>query len=403
MPKQDPIFFQLKKLNHMMRQPRPTPQSPNRWGQISGELDTESAREWILLSDAESNYIESLAQNLKDDVRFEHLMSPRSVLEQYAWRSFQKKSSDLWETFIDDNAIEPKVDKCFIPVEGLTVTSPIDINGVRFLPTDHPSLPSRELLFDVSLPVRSVAMISTKGTHAKRMVERAQKDVEAVLRRLRIAMRSDLGINTRQLRFRIGESYALEDFMTGVQNRASIVYPIEVTANAIERIILQPVMEIPLNPSNDIDRHVETALRWWERAVAEPDAHVAITFLYFCLEALLGDDSTKLKSVPMILRQSLLCNDVDGIIFSPVQSLELYDTVRSKAVHGEIVRSVDEDVAHQFAFEIQRTIDQFIRLKNREGFTTRRQLRRYLNDHKDRAQMIDFLKSTFGGDWNGSL
>jgi hypothetical protein len=64
----------------------------------------------------------------------------------------------------------------------------------------------------------------------------------------------------------------------------------------LDVVAKQPVAAMPLEPSTDIDRKAGMALRWMEAASLSGDPLTALLFLFFALEALLGDKSEGLKA-----------------------------------------------------------------------------------------------------------
>src|SRR5262249_11688312 len=145
--------------------------------------------------------------------------------------------------------------------------------------------------FSIEFPIGSVAAVAVRGTSHERMAQRAEVVASHALRVLRVALREEMGIHDRQLRFRLGTAYAFDGRVAGWTQREDTAYELEVGGDLVERALARPVARMPAEPTNDLQRKANLALRWMERAWFATEPLVALLYLFFALEALLGDKS----------------------------------------------------------------------------------------------------------------
>jgi hypothetical protein len=140
-------------------------------------------------------------------------------------------------------------------------------------------------------------------------------------------------------------------------------------------------------------------MRWMERARFTADPLIALLFLFFALEALLGDKSEGLKAHGLAFRQTMLSHVATGGFTDPNETLYLYDEVRSGAVHGEDAPPVDEDTADGLAWTVRLALSQYLKVARENGLKKRAQLRRFLDDHPDRPKVQAWLRANAGPWW----
>jgi hypothetical protein len=161
----------------------------------------------------------------------------------------------------------------------------------------------------------------------------------------------------------------------------------------------QEVATVGASATNDIEKKAHIAMRWMERARFTADPLVALLFLFFALEALLGDKSEGLKAHALAFRHTILSHVATGGFTDPNRTLFLYDDVRSGAVHGEDAPHVDEDTADRLEWTVRDALAQYLKVARENGFTKRAQLRRFLNEHPDRTKLEDWLRTNAGPWW----
>jgi hypothetical protein len=340
--------------------------------------------EWDLAHDAR--------EALVNDLRFEYLLKPGVQIEDFVADCLFRPSDAIIETFVTAHAREPATRICYLPIESLKVEAPLVVLGITLLPIDDESLPPADLLFSLRAPAASVARVETFGTSQTQMVERAREEVSHALRVMRIAFRAE-NIHERQLRFRISETYAFNDGGAGVHTPPGVAWGLDATQYLADLAAGQSISAAPAKPVTDIDRRVNVAIRWMERATFEPDRLLGILYLFFALESLIGERSGQLKAGALSFRQMMLSHIVDSRFTNPITTFDLYQVTRSDAVHGESISEVEDSQYEQFSMVMLRTLEQYLEIVNREGFTKRKQLRRFLDEHADRAVLITWVKS----------
>jgi hypothetical protein len=226
------------------------------------------------------------------------------------------------------------------------------------------------------------------------MESRAREEANHALRLMRIAFRAERALIEKQLRFRLGESYAFDTGdVAGWHTRSDIAYGLEAVQDLVDLAAGQSIASAPATPVTDIDRRVDVAIRWMERATFEGDRLLGILFLFFALESLIGDKSGELKAEALSCRQMMLSHIVDARFTNPITTFDLYQVTRSDAVHGEVISEVEEVEYTRFSTVMLRTLEQYIEIANREGFTKRKQLRKFLDKHADQTLLINWIKT----------
>jgi hypothetical protein len=337
---------------------------------------------------------------LLSDPALEHLANQAADRVWYfACQGALAKKVDFVGPFVAEHFKEPEARTVFVTVEHLKVSSPHEFLGVRFLPVDSAEIPAgrgpARLLIDPQ--VGSVAAVEVFGTDVERMVERARGRVAHVLRLLRIALREHHSINDRQLRFRLGRSHSAVDFM-GVQTQPEAGWGLELRAELIDLAHQVEVTRLPFQPVTDVEQKADLATRWMERAWLTGEPLVALLFLFFALEALLGLVSDKRKAEPLAFRQTMLSHIVTGGFTNPNTTFFLYEKVRSAAVHGEDAPPVDWNLVQSFAITVRWTLSNYLRFAREQGFIRRGQIIRAIEEHPDRSELIAWLRQG-GVEW----
>lgn len=123
----------------------------------------------------------------------------------------------------------------------------------------------------------------------------------------------------------------------------------------------------------------------------EADPLKSLLFLFFALEAMLGDRSEGLKAHGLAYRRTLLSLATKESFTDPSRAYLLYDEVRSAAVHGEEAPPVSDDVWRALLWDVRLALNEYLELAARDGFQTRRRVLRYLRGHPDRPRLDDWL------------
>ena len=333
-------------------------------------------------------------ETLVDDLRFEYLAKPEAQVGEFvADCVFRPKEVNI-DAFVVTHAREPDTKICYLPIESLKVEAPLEVIGLTLLPPDDESLPPAKLLFDPRSPAGSVARVAVTGTNTTFMVKRARDEVTHALRVMRIAFRAEGGLNERQLRFRLGTTYAFDaGEVAGIHTRGDVAYGLGATQYLADLAASQSIAAAPAVPVTDIDCRVDVAIRWMERATFEPDRLLGILFLFFALESLIGEKSGELKAGALSFRQMMLSHIVDAQFTNPITIFDLYQVTRSEGVHGEAISEVEEAEYQLFSGVMLRTLEQYLEIANREGLSKRSQLRKFLDEHEDRTLLINWVRT----------
>jgi hypothetical protein len=147
----------------------------------------------------------------------------------------------------------------------------------------------------------------------------------------------------------------------------------------------------------------DLALRWMERAWLAGDPLVALLYLFFALEGLLGDKSEGLKAHGLAFRQTMLSHVATGGFGHPNETWFLYDQVRSSAVHGEIAPEISSDIVRSFAENVRATLNDYLNVAGQHGLTKRGRLLAVLDHHADRSQLVAWLRTHGGPIWTTYL
>jgi hypothetical protein len=337
------------------------------------------------------------------DSRFEHLRDVDKVINDLVVECWVDQRGDHVETFIERHSRDPMHLTCFMPVENLSVKSETEVFGTRLLPLDDERIPRDVPWFGLEKPLMSVAAVEVVGTHYGRMAERARHPAEHSLRVLRVALREHRSINDWQLRLALGPTYAFENGLGGWRAPDDTAYDLGLDESLISLAREQPVGLMPTQPSNDMEKVTDLAMRWIERSQMSGEPLVALLYLFFALEALLGDKSEGLKAHGLAFRQAMLSHISTGGFTNPGSTWFLYDQVRSAAVHGEPAPPVSWEQVRRFAWGVRGTLNEYLVLAREHGLRKRSRVLRHLDEHPDRTRLVDWLTDYGGPVWTDYL
>ena len=343
--------------------------------------------------------MEATEAALEADVRFEYLAPATEQVREFAADCAAYRRNDHVPSFVERYGRKPSDRTCYFAVEHVRASEPVQTCGVRFLPADDPEIPHGNPLFLREQGIACVVAVPVTGTGEVQMAARARRAAQHALRLLRVALRESPGLHNRQLRFRLGTTYAFDEHAGGWQAPDDIAYAVEL-ANDMAPFLRLPVASLPLDASKkSVDEKALLAAEWMERAYLATDPLVAMLFRFFALEALLGDVSEDLKAGPLALRQMTLGHVATGRFRNPDATLLNYGSVRSGAVHGEVVTGVTTSDVDQFEWTVRDTLNQYIRVARERGITKRSQLMKILDEHPDRLMLISWLRQNGSPKW----
>jgi hypothetical protein len=341
---------------------------------------------------------------LAEDLRFEYMDNAKDTLRDFVARAWFDRKTDRVRLYVAEHAREILDLTCFVPIEFLKVEAETTLLGIRLRPITDPTIPARTApWFDLKSPIGSVAAVPVTGTNLGKMGERARDLVAHTLRVARVGLRDHGGIHDRQLRFRIGIAYAFSNDVSGWTSREDVAYEVTYMPSLLDSIAGRPVWKLPAVPVTDIEKKTDLALRWMERARFTGEPLVGLLYLFFALEALLGDKSEGLKADALAFRQLVLGHIVTGGFRHPNKTWFLYDRVRSAAVHGEEAPPVDDDAVRSFEWSVSDTLNDYLTFAADQGITRRGKLIKALTSHPDVPQLADWIRANAGPDWEAYL
>jgi hypothetical protein len=308
---------------------------------------------WLTLVDEQVDALEDVEAALAADARFEHMKS--RTIDEKAWRfachAVDRREEDHVPAFVAEHAAEPTEQTCFFPVEGLTVHRQFDLVGATLTPAGAVEVPELAIGPDPRPTMGSVIAVQCSGTSNKAMMGRARAGAEHALRVLRAALRADNGILDQQLRFALGTSYWFTDAGGGWRSGPGEGISLDLTEEILETAMSAPIVTLPASGGTNVEQSANRALEWFERAQLATDPLVELLFLFFALEAILGDKSEGLKAEGLALRRAILSHKQSGGFTHPGRTYFLYDQVRSTSVHGEDAPDVAEREVRDFAWD----------------------------------------------------
>jgi hypothetical protein len=337
------------------------------------------------------------------DQSFEHLGEQvRDAVWLFACHAYYMQQGDLVGGFAAEHSRAIETRNCYFTVEHLHAPAVVAFAGVELLPLDHADVPD-DVMFVTQAPVASVAVVAATGTDYNRLAERARAKVEHALRLLRIALRAHMSINDKQLRFRLGTSYAVAGEITGWISPARTAYDLELSAETVQLAAAQEVAALSSEPRHRLERQAILATKWMEKARFDTDPLDSLLDLFSALEAVLGDKSEGLKAAPLAFRVALLGSVTGQGFTDPGRTFWLYDQVRSHALHGEEPPAVDDDTVSRFSETVRRTLDLYLRFASENNLTRRSQVNRALMDSPRRPELTAWLREHSGPAWTAYL
>jgi hypothetical protein len=132
--------------------------------------------------------------------------------------------------------------------------------------------------------------------------------------------------------FRLGETFWIDDGSSGWSLDPEKGWELELGEGLEGHIDGQELATLPAVGTTDVERRANRALVWIEQSQFAVDPTIAMLFLFFALEAILGNSSEGLKGPRLALRRAVLGAATADQFTHPTSTLLLYDVVRSNAV-----------------------------------------------------------------------
>jgi hypothetical protein len=358
------------------------------WGQIPEDLCDDEHRALELVG-SEVDALEHLKGTLAEDERFEY-MEKRAV-DDATWRfvclaSLQRTESHV-DQFISDHGQGPRHLICYFPVELLKVPEETEVHGVTFIPAESAKLPEKLWAPDPRATMESVVGVGCTGTNYERMMLRARGVAEHALRLLRVGLREHRSIHDRQLLFRLGVGYWFSDTASGWQRRGDEGLGFELNEAMLEVAMSPTIATLPATGTNDVERCANRALGWFEQAQRAVEPLMELLFLFFALEAILGNKAEGEKARGLAVRRAILAHKTTGSFMHPYRVYSLYDEVRSTAVHGGDPPEITKDEVGKFAWDVRRALNEFLDFARAEGFSRRGRVLASLDGDPDVAEI----------------
>jgi hypothetical protein len=366
---------------------------------------------WMLLNAAQAKEFANVVARLDSDPRFEWA-TPKK-LDAALWRvvcqaRLHPNDLNVADAFIGEYMREPIEQTCYFRIEGLATDEEVDIFGVRLLPASAVAAPDHIKAFDAidyasgRSPDGSIAAVPVVGTSDVRMADRGRALAEHALRLLRMTLKAHHELDDRGLRFKVSSTVWWMDggggrwSMPDRPTRALPLVPAFVSLAAS-----QPVASLLPAGGTDIARHARIALSWFERSQLDDDPVAKMLYLFFALEAILGDRSEGLKAEKLALRRAILGHLTTGSFRHPSRAYSQYEQVRNEAVHGGQPQVVTEKEVVQFSADIREGINELLQLADSSGHRNRTELLRALDRDPARDELAARLYAEDPKLWSG--
>jgi hypothetical protein len=343
----------------------------------------------------EQDALEHVRTLVAEDLSYEHFSAEAAKDEtwRFAVQAWLEPAADVVAEFTARYARTPVERVCFLPLQWLTVKHEMSVFGIRLLPLDAIDVPGN--LFGPEAWVTSgcVVAVSVRGTDHRRMAHRAYAIADPAIRRLRVALRgADRWIADEQLRFRLRPGAWFDDGASaGTAISRDDGWELELDDRLLGLALTEPIADLPGQPGNNVGKCVDRALSWYERAQLTSDPITGLLYLFFALEAILGDKEQGLKGHKLALRRAILGLVTTGAFAHPSRTYLLYNDVRSAAVHGEQVPEVGNDVVDAFRWDIRNAINEFVQFARDNELFRRVKICRALDANPRRARVLTGL------------
>ncbi len=307
-----------------------------------------------------------------------------------------------------------QVEFCTVPdsaFRGGMKLPPVEVPALkgwrRFLGR-HPSRPQPKASNEAD-SVRPVARVIVRGTDTERLNTRAQMIVDDALRKVRFVT-ARAGVHPNQLRFGRDGSWSHEGKgRSGWSLQAES--PISLALGDIQRLGTVPglssstkAIDLPVlgQQQSPAEKQAAFAMLWLDQAELSSDLLVRTIFPIFAYEALLGDTADGLKARSLVFYRVMLGEVVDGWRPEPRMLYDLYDQVRSAAVHGSLPPLVpDRDLAKFMIADGRVALEEYLSLCQQHGFKKRNKVKEFLRTHPSASEILKELSAANPGVWGG--
>lgn len=396
MPPARATIAALRRLQATIRAPDSLTARHGRSGRVPDELATDDLRQ-ISLNNEDADRLAETLDALAVDMCFEHLdeRSADDLLWRLACNAHVNRRTDHVASFVMAHAREPKSVDVFFTVRHLEVIEEFEVLKVTFLPATSILVPAPDDLA-TEPHVRGILRAAAVGTDPRRIVERARGEAQEALRVLRNGLRTTvMGAPDRQLRFSLGERYAFADSRrAGWQLADDAAWELAVNAEMVARATSAPTARLNVAAGTDVETHVHTAIVWADRSLMTADPLMRVLYLFFALEALVGDRGSGEKARRITFRRAILDHATREGFRNPHVTYALYDEVRSAAVHGGRPPEVTNRDASGLDSDVRAALDQLLEYAAAIGETKHSRVMQALDRHSDADELVEWLRTT---------
>jgi hypothetical protein len=383
----------LTRLQAVIRAPDPADARVVRSGAVPDDLATGELR-WLSLTEEEDAAVRSAADVIPLDVTLEHVRERalKALLWRFVCEAHIDRRTNHVRSFVSAHARQPEPRQIIFTVLHLDVREPFEVASTEFLPLGESTIPAHGD-FASEPHVGGLARVVESGTDPGRIVERARRVAEHSIRIVRTGLRQVA--DDRQRRFRIGDRYAFSTSeVAGWRIADDAAWEIGMTAATGAQTAEQHVAGLTATPRNKLERHAHIALRWTDRATLATEPLVRVLFLFFALEALVGDRADEEKARRVAFRRAMLDHATRGGFRNPHITYWLYDEVRSAAVHGGEPLELTSRQVSGFDSDVHDAVEQMLEFGASIGATRHRQVLRALDTHPDVPDLVAWLRRT---------
>jgi hypothetical protein len=337
---------------------------------------------------------------IREDLRFEQL-SDSQLKDSIRWLVSAKLAAhkgDLAVEFIAKFGGRLKERVVWFSIVHLAVENSFVVNDVTISPIGE-SIRSKIPDEDWDSRTRSTATVSATGVDEGKMIVRARQSIREALSILRtelpflLIMAAD-----EQLRFDTGLSCGfVDDSRPFVWNQLASNIDLTLREDLIDRFDEDRLSLKSVGPG--IRKKLRISYGWLDRARATDDMPVRALFLFFALEAILGDKSAGRKSLRLAFIEALLSHVEEGSFRSPNKLHFMYDKLRSDAVHGTSNFDVDEAQVRELNDRVYVAVKHSISIVRREGIDSIKSLPYWFINHPETPDLLAWLREYSPDEW----
>ncbi|MFG2943223.1 hypothetical protein [Streptomyces sp. NPDC048282] len=382
----------LKKLQSDVRAEGVTDISWGRTQVIPDDLATEDSK-FLHVGPDIAGAIIQLVEALLSDLRFEHLGKDA---EKRVWRfvclSVLDRRTDHVADFLRENQREARPVSIRFGIDYLKVGETFTLAGVEFLPLPDDGTADGDF-FRHSENCGGIARVTATGTASDRTVARGREQVVHAVRILRVSLAQQNLLHRMQLKFRVGEDYIVEERGRGFRRHDDAPVMFDLVKPPGDLFVKFSPLSVPHDKPSKIQRQATLALKWLDEAQVATEPYHRVAFIFSALEAMLGDRSGGLKSLPLVFYRTTLGQSITGSFPDPKRLYRLYDKVRSYVVHGEYPEFFTGEDVQYLERSVREGLFELVEFYESRSLKTRAAVRKALRDEAKNHLVLDWLKN----------